>query len=72
MCAPCSANKCRIRESDLQAACLYIIFLNGYKTPCVDNEKGRLKSFQTAFFIMHAFTFQCIRLPLLEPEGYVF
>ena len=27
---PCSANKCRIRESDLQAACLYIIFLNGY------------------------------------------
>jgi hypothetical protein len=46
--------------------------LNGYKTPCVDNEKGRLKSFQTAFFIMHAFTFQCIRLPLLEPEGYVF
>ncbi len=31
MCVPCSANKCRIRESDLQAACLYIIFLNGYK-----------------------------------------
>ena len=29
---PCSANKCRIRESDLQAACLYIIFLNGYET----------------------------------------
>ena len=26
----CSANKCRIRESDLQAACLYITFLNGY------------------------------------------
>jgi hypothetical protein len=31
MCVPCFANKCRIRESDLQAACLYIIFLNGYK-----------------------------------------
>ena len=31
MCVPCSANKCRIRESDLQAACLYIIFLNGCK-----------------------------------------
>ena len=30
MCVPCSANKCRIRESDLQATCLYIIFLNGY------------------------------------------
>ncbi len=30
-------NKCRIRESDLQAACLYIIFLNGetvFKTAC--------------------------------------
>ena len=31
MCVPCSANKCRIRESDLQAARLYIIFLNWYK-----------------------------------------
>ena len=31
MCVPCSANKCRIRESDLRAACLNIIFLNGYK-----------------------------------------
>ncbi len=30
MCVPCSANKCRIRESDLQAVCLYIIFLNWY------------------------------------------
>ena len=30
MCVPCSANKCRIRESDLQAAYLYIIFLNWY------------------------------------------
>ena len=30
MCMPCSANKCRIRESNLQAACLVIIFLNGY------------------------------------------
>ena len=32
MCVPCSANKWRIRESDLQAACLYIIFSNGYQT----------------------------------------
>ena len=32
MCVPCSANKCRIRESDLQAACLYIIFLNWYNS----------------------------------------
>jgi hypothetical protein len=31
MCVSCSANKCRIRESDLQAARLYIIFLNWYK-----------------------------------------
>ena len=23
MCLPCSENKCRIRESDLRAACLY-------------------------------------------------
>ena len=30
MCVACSTNKCRIRESDLQAACLYIIFLNWY------------------------------------------
>ena len=30
MCVSCSANKCRIRESDLQAARLYIIFLNWY------------------------------------------
>ena len=30
MCVPCSANKCRIRESDLQATCLYIIFLDWY------------------------------------------
>ena len=30
MCVSCSTNKCRIRESDLQAACLYIIFLNWY------------------------------------------
>ena len=30
MCVPCSANKCRIRESDLQSAYLYIIFLNWY------------------------------------------
>ena len=38
MCVPCSANKCRIRESDLQAACLYIIFLNGYnKTEACDS-----------------------------------
>ena len=31
MCVPCSANKCRIQESDLQAARLYIIFQVGYK-----------------------------------------
>ena len=37
MCVPCSANKCRIRESDLQAARLCIIFSNWY---------------QAAFFIM--------------------
>ena len=30
MCVACSTNKCRIQESDLRAACLYIIFYNGY------------------------------------------
>ena len=42
MCMPCSENKCRIRESDLQAACLYIIFLNGYHLPMLHLHRIRL------------------------------
>ena len=57
MCVPCSANKCRIRESDLQAACLYIIFLNWYSprvwlrhTPCT--------RFEVSYF--------CVRISLIS------
>jgi hypothetical protein len=50
MCVPCSANKCRIRESDLQAACLYIIFLNGYKKSTSPNQTGRLKNVSDGLF----------------------
>ena len=53
MCVSCSANKCRIRESDLQAACLYIIFLNGY---------------QTAFALVAALFFHKHHIPHAVPQ----
>ena len=32
ICVSCSENKCRIRESDLRAACLYLTFEVWYET----------------------------------------
>ena len=57
MCVSCSANKCRIRESDLQAACLYIIFLNWYEI-----------FFQTAFALVAALFFHKHHIPHAVPQ----
>ena len=57
MCVPCSANKCRIRESDLQTACLYIIFLNGYK-PSSLNKYASIKRPSETFRRPRVYYFQ--------------
>jgi hypothetical protein len=49
MCVPCSANKCRIQESDLQANCANVYLY-------VEMKRGRLKKFQTAF-VFHAYDY---------------
>ena len=53
MCVPCSANKCRIRESDLQAAYLYIIFLNWYETLGLPTQATLLQHAVSCHFFLH-------------------